>query len=192
MAQLAKYSNVVPAYNSEESSSNTEESEDSSADNSTDHDSDSESVQSTDQSEQSDTDSSDSETDPWSTLVNEVIDEHKEDMTERYRELLSDDMSRQEAYKQTCAEFMSEMNASFRDKYIDLLKRIRLLKKDTTYKKIDQTAKRLRLEDDMDQDEALEMAVKQRQVLLGRILKEWNIPLDSEDENDNNDEDIDD
>ena len=160
-----------------------DQSEDS--DNQSDNTTDTETLSSSDESEVSDDDdSSDSETDPWSTLANETIAEHKEDMTERYRELMKDDMSKQDAYKQTCAEFTSELNASFRHRYIILLKQIRLLRKDPTYKKIDQTAKRMRLEDAMDQEESLEMAVKQRQVLLARILKEWNISLDSESDDD--------
>ncbi len=165
-------------------------SEESSEESSPDSSFESDTTSSPDESEMSDDDSSDSEVDPWYTLVNETIDEHRKDMNERYRELIGD-VSKKAAYKQTCTEFASELNATFRHRYIILLKRIRVLKKDPTYKKIAQTVKRMRLEDEMDEEEALEMAVKQRKVLLQRIFEEWDIPLDS-DGNDDDDPDDDD
>ncbi len=140
------------------------------------------------ESEMSDDDSSDPDVDPWYTLVNETMDEHREDMNERYRELI-DDVSKKAAYKQTCAEFASALNATFRRRYIILLKRIRVLKKDPTYKKIAQTVKRLHLEDEMDEEEALELAVKHRKLLLERIFEDWELPLDSDDEDPDDDDD---
>ncbi len=181
------YNKVVPVDDDEQSvqsgESLTEQSDDT-TDTETMSSSDDSELSDDESSELSDEDSSDSETNPWYTLVNDTIDEHRKDMTVRYRELMKDDMSKQDAYKQTSTEFASELNASFRHRYIILLKQIRLLRKDPTFKKIDQTAKRMRLEDEMDQEESLEMAVKQRQVLLARILKEWNISLDSESDDD--------
>jgi len=98
---------------------------------------------------------------------------------------LGENLSKKDAYKETCKEFASEMNDTFQQKYINLLKRIRALKRDPTYKQIDQTAKRMRLDDeDMDHNEAQAMAVYNRRLLLARVLNQWKLPLDDEDTDD--------
>ncbi len=134
------------------------------------------------------------EDDPWSALVDDVFDEYHTSLTERYREMVADGTSKKSALKQTRRELSSDMNESFRDKYIVLLKRMQLLKKDSTYKKINETAKRMRLEDDMDQEEALTQAVERRKILLARILDKWDpsLSLDSDDDGDSDDHDDDD
>ncbi len=154
-----------------------------------------ESVDDSSLSDDSESESDDAqEDDPWSALVDDVFDEYHTSLTERYRELVADGMSKKSALKQTCREFSSDLNQSFRDKYIVLLKRIQLLKKDPTYKKINETAKRMRLEDDMDQEEALDQAVERRKILLARILDQWDpsLSLDSDDDGDSDDHDDDD
>ena len=69
-----------------------------------------------------------------------------------------------------------------------------MLKKDPTYKKINETAKRMRLDDDMDRAEALELAVETRKILLARIMDEWDpcLSLESEDDDTDDDDDEDD
>ena len=171
MTQASRYAAGMPEDDYEESSSDAE----SSSDESEWSDSD------------SDSDTDESEGNPWSILVDESFDEHKEAMKERYRELM-EDMSKKAAYKQTVKEFASEMTDAFQQNYINLLKRIRRLKRDPTYKKIDQTAKRMRLDDDMDKEEAEASAVYMRRVLLTRELKQWTLPLDDEDTDEDTEE----
>ncbi len=58
------------------------------------------------------------------------------------------------------------------------------LKKDPTYRKINDTAKRLRIEDDMDWEESIDAAVSKRKVLLARVLENWEMEDDSESDSD--------
>ena len=60
--------------------------------------------------------------------------------------------------------------------YKAFLKLSKALKKDPLHKKITDTAKRLRDEDDFDEDDALKYAIKKRRYLLDGKLEEFDPP----------------
>ena len=60
--------------------------------------------------------------------------------------------------------------------YKAFLKLSKAMKKDPLHKKITDTAKRLRDEDDFDEDDALKYAIKKRRYLLDGKLEEFDPP----------------
>jgi hypothetical protein len=133
------------------------------------------------------------ENDPWQILVTEVFDSYRAQMKRRVKRLKNGcDFSGKEAKEQTRVEFTPKLNQTFREKYIAFLKRMRSLRKDSTYKKIADTANRLRVEDDMDWEESIEEAVIRRKLLLARVLDDWNLDFEDDDGHDDDDDDEDD
>ena len=58
------------------------------------------------------------------------------------------------------------------------------MKRDPTYKKIAQTAQRLRIEDEMDYEEAVTQAAENRKLLITRTLQQWTPSLSDDEDTD--------
>ncbi len=170
--------------NSDDGSTDTEDEENLTAD--TSFESSCSESSCSDHSESSD---DDDEVDPWEAIVDEVFDLHRAQMKRRVHEIQNEEnISKEKAHKLMRKELSHELNQTFRDRYTMFLKRVQSLKRDTTYQKINDTAKRLRMEDDMDWEESIEEAVNKRKVLLARELTKWK--LEDTSDSDSNDDDM--
>ena len=121
------------------------------------------------------------EQDPWFDIIDEVFEDHRDEMDEKYDELLKD-MSKKKAARKVVKELSKPLTETLQKRFTSVLRKIHLWRKDPTYKKIKETAKHMQLEYDMDIDESLQQAVERRKVLLTRELNEYtpNFPSDTE------------
>ncbi len=130
-------------------------------------------------------DADESEMDPWETLVDEVVNLHRAEMKKRAREIEDkENISKESAHKKMRKELLPQLNETFREKYVNLLKHVRSMTNDSTHRKIVDTAKRFRNEDEMDWEESIEEAVNRRKFLLARELNKWTLDVDTDTESD--------
>ncbi len=138
------------------------------------------------------------EDDPWEGWVDSTFEQFHQRMKKRVGELTSTSgLDLAEAQKKTAEELLPQMNKELRKKFLEFLKLGYRLKRDSTYQKIMNTAKRIRLDDEMDWEESVTYAAKTRKLLLDRVLQRWisnwgDEADDSDDEDDDDDEDEDD
>lgn len=174
----------------------TEDSDDesnSSPDTSEDESSTSTDDESEDNMDDDDEDAEEDETDPWEEFIQTVHEHYQEDMDEAVADLMQrDGISKGDAVHEVYENYLPRLNKRLRGLLVKFMCHARELKQDPTYKKIVQTAKRLRDEDDMDYEESVTQAAEARKVLITRTLKQWEPDSsdedDSESENSENDE----
>ena len=94
------------------------------------------------------------------------------------------DMDTDEAEEVAFNKLEPRYRAEVIDRYKRFLKVSKAMKKDPLHKKITATAKRLRDDDEFDEDEALRYAIKKRRYLLDGKLEEYDPPSYSLDEDD--------
>ncbi len=112
--------------------------------------------------------------DPWEDWVDSTLEQFQQRMEKRVAELMTaNGMGLAEAQKTTSEELLPEMNKELRKKFLAFLKLGHRLKMNSTYQKIMSTARRIRLDDDMDWEESVTYAVKSRKLLLDRVLQRW-------------------
>ena len=97
------------------------------------------------------------------------------------------DMDTEEAEEVTFDKLEPRYRAEVIDRYQRFLKVSKAMKKDPLHKKITATAKRLRDDDELDEDEALRYAIKKRRYLLDGKLEEYDPPSYSLGEDDESD-----
>ena len=97
------------------------------------------------------------------------------------------DIDTEEAEEVTFDKLEPRYRAEAIGQYKAFLKLSKALKKDPLHKKITDTAKRLRNEDDFDEDDALKYAIKKRRYLLDGKLEEFDPPTYSLGEDDESD-----
>ena len=97
------------------------------------------------------------------------------------------DMDTDEAEEVTFNKLEPRYRAEVIDRYQRFLKVSKAMKKDPLHKKITTTAKRLRDDDDLDEDEDLRYAFKKRRYLLDAKLEEFDPPTYSLGEDDESD-----
>ena len=124
--------------------------------------------------------------DPWKTFVGgahrylqATFNEGVQHTVEKHP-----DMDTDEAEEVTFNKLEPRYRAEVIDRYQRFLKVSKAMKKDPLHKKITATAKRLRDEDEFDEDEALRYAIKKRRYLLDGKLEEYDPPSYSLDEDD--------
>ena len=124
--------------------------------------------------------------DPWKTFVGgahrylqDTFNESVQHTVEKHP-----DMDTDEAEEVTFNKLEPRYRAEVIDRYKRFLKVSKAMKKDPLHKKITATAKRLRDDDEFDEDEALRYAIKKRRYLLDGKLEEYDPPSYSLDEDD--------
>ena len=124
--------------------------------------------------------------DPWKTFVGgahrylqATFNEGVQHTVEKHP-----DMDTDEAEEVTFKKLEPRYRAEVIDRYQRFLKVSKAMKKDPLHKKITATAKRLRDDDEFDEDEALRYAIKKRRYLLDGKLEEYDPPSYSLDEDD--------
>ncbi len=142
----------------------------------------------TTESEEDEDDDEVDEDDPWVKWVEDVFQQYEEPMKERMAELMNDtEMSKGDAQDAVLEEFLPRMNHELQHKLVDFSHLRHHFKSDPTYTKIMETAKRGRMEEDMDWEESLTYAAEVRKLLLYRILQKWAPKLDDEDSSEDSD-----
>jgi len=121
--------------------------------------------------------------DPWATWANTIIQQFEEPMKDRVRELENEYLP-VNAQDLVWEEYLAAMNKRLQKVLIGFLNLHHRLRKDPTYQKIVDTAKRAREEDEMDFEESVTHAVKRRKLLLDRVLEQWKPDLTEEEHED--------
>jgi len=112
--------------------------------------------------------------DPWEDWVEEVFQHYQEAMKEKAASLVdSTEMSAEEARDVVLEQCLPSMNTQLQHKLVDFSYLRHLFRSDSTFNKIMETAKRARIEEDMDWEESLTHAAETRKLLLDRILRRW-------------------
>ena len=117
---------------------------------------------------------------PWDVLVNIAAENLHETMEETLAEHQNKDIQEAEemAYEELKPNYLSHLISRY--KYI--VGMTAALKKDPVHQRIMRTAKRFREEEDYNDDESMQYAIKKRKFLIERKLKEYDPPSHEEDE----------
>ena len=116
--------------------------------------------------------------DPWTFFVNGAHSILQDTFNEGVQHIIekNPDMNTDEAEEVTFDKLEPRYRAEAIGQYKAFLKFSKAMKKDALHKKITDTAKRLRDEDDFDEDDALKYAIKKRRYLLDGKLEEFDPP----------------
>ena len=116
--------------------------------------------------------------DPWQVFVggahrylHDTFNESVQHTVEKHP-----DMDTEEAEEVAFDKLEPRYRAEVIDRYQSFLRVSKAMKKDPLHKKITATAKRLRDDDEFDEDEALRYAIKKRRYLLDGKLEEYDPP----------------
>ena len=127
--------------------------------------------------------------DPWQVFVGgahrylqDTFNESVQHTVEKHP-----DIDTEEAEEVAFDKLEPRYRAEVIDRYQSFLKVSKAMKKDPLHKKITATAKRLRDDDEFDEDEALRYAIKKRRYLLDGKLEEYDPPSYSLGEDDESD-----
>jgi hypothetical protein len=122
---------------------------------------------------------------PWSDWIEDVFGYYQQDMRDAVADLVEhDDISRDQAECEVYEDYLPRMNKRLRGKLVKFMCHTREMKRDPTYKKIVQTAQRLRIEDEMDYEEAVTQAAENRKLLITRTLQQWTPSLSDDEDTD--------
>lgn len=115
---------------------------------------------------------------PWNKILTTAHRHLQDDFNDNVKESLNEQpgMSVEEAEDMAYEELEPEYRSEFISNYKQLVRLGTALKRDPLHKKIMSTAKRLVDEEDYDDDEAMQYAIKKRRYLLQRKLDEYERP----------------
>ena len=127
--------------------------------------------------------------DPWQVFVGGAHRYLQDTFNESVQQTIEKhpDMDTEEAEEVTFDKLEPRYRAEVIDRYQSFLKVSKAMKKDPLHKRITATAKRLREDDEFDEDEALRYALKKRRYLLDGKLEEYDQPSYSLGEDDESD-----
>ena len=116
--------------------------------------------------------------DPWTFFVNGAHSILQDTFNEGVQHVIekNPDIDTEEAEEETFNKLEPRYRAEAIGQYKAFLKLSNAMKKDPLHKKITDTAKRLRDEDEFDEDDALRYAIKKRRYLLDGKLEEFDPP----------------
>ena len=130
------------------------------------------------------TDDEETEDDPWANWVNTIFQQYQEPMVERVATLEATGVESGDAQHRAFEEYLQPMNKELQKKFVQFTNLSHLFKKDPTYKKIMDTARRGREQDEMDWHESVTYATDKRNLLLNRVLQAYtpDLSMDAEKE----------
>ena len=117
-------------------------------------------------------------TNPWDRLMRSTYRDNQDQFDETVENTLQEtpNTDLESAEEMAYEELKPKYRSSLVSKYQDLVALGSALKKDPVHKKVMSTAHRLRDEEDYDEEEAMQYAVKKRRYLLERKLDEYERP----------------
>ena len=117
-------------------------------------------------------------TNPWDRLIRSTYRDNQDQFDETVENTLQEtpNIDVETAEEMAYEELKPNYRSSLVSKYQDLVALGSALRKDPVHKKIISTAHRLRDEEDYDEEEAMQYAVKKRRYLLERKLDEYERP----------------
>ena len=137
--------------------------------------------QSSDTYNESDSDES-MEKDPWHPIINEAFKTHQEQYQEQVNENTEEGLSNEDAcvaaYKDMAPVYRKEIS----DRYLAKVLWYKSMSRDPIHRKIRNTARRLRDEEEYDDEESWKYAVQKRKFLMDDVLKDY-IPAQRENSN---------
>ena len=115
---------------------------------------------------------------PWDVLVTIAADNLQDTFNETVAETLAEHQNKdiQEAEEIAYEELKPNYLSQLISRYKYMVGMIAALKKDPVHQRILRTAKRLREEEDYDDDESMQYAITKRKFLIGRKLDEYDPP----------------
>ena len=124
----------------------------------------------------------DDEPDPWSLLCQNVGEALKETYLKEVQQFLDRGKSQHHAENAAFNTLLSVSRRRLRWTYLERLKWTHHIKHDAIHRRVKKTLGRFIEEDDMDFDEAAELAVAKRKFLLNRLMKKKLLPDDDDEE----------
>ena len=121
---------------------------------------------------------------PWDFLVNRAAENLQDTFNETVEETLAGHQNKdiQDAEEMTYEELKPNYLSQLISRYKYMVGVTAALKKDSVHQRMMKTAKRLREEEDYDDDESMQYAIKKRKFLIERKLDEYDPPSYEEDE----------
>ena len=179
-------------YNSSENENNNSESDVNSNDeydsdindeNDSDYHDDSENATS-DENEDQEEEEDDDDDMFWNLIVKRVYNDLQNKFDETFNRINTrdPDISRKELEKKTFQKLKFRYSVGMREHYQKFLELMHVLRKDPIQKRVMETAKRLRDNEDYDYDESIKYAVKKRKYLIDKKLEEYRRPESTDNE----------
>ena len=115
---------------------------------------------------------------PWDKFVGRAYEALQEDFNEAVENHLEENPSleQEEAEELAYETLEPRYQSTVMSRYREFLRISAAMRKDPTHKKIMETAKRLRMDENYEDDEAMRYAVKKRRFLLENKLNEYDQP----------------
>ena len=137
-----------------------------------------------DESSVKESDDDDEGTDPWNPLVQKMFERHQTSYEEKVNALMEQGCSEEDAKARAYQEMTSTYRKDLSNQYLWMMKWMRDMSYDRTHKKIKETVRRLRDDEEYEPLEAWNYAVEKRKFLLDGVLKDYDPPA-IQDEDDN-------
>jgi len=112
---------------------------------------------------------------PWQCMISQIYENNKDEYNTLVKGFVEDGNSKSAAKCKAHNMLLGKYRRSLREGLVDRMLHFRRMKKDPTYQKIMKTKRKLMDEDDYDEDEAIESAVKKRKFLINRLIQPMDI-----------------
>ena len=136
--------------------------------------------------EMNDSDESEEE-DPWGVLIHEAAMKLRRKHNKLVQSFRNGGLSETDAKKQAFSEVLPDLRKKLGNIYLDRLKWMTQMKRDSVHRKIMKTKDAFVDEDDFDPDEALTAAIKKRKFLPERLLEDRQYFPDNNEDDDDDD-----
>ena len=140
--------------------------------------------------EEGETDDDEPDYDPWDPLHKQVGEDLKESYMEEFKRFLDKGKTQDYAEKAAFNALLPLSKRRLRRTYLQRLKWTHRIKRDALHRKVMKTLQRFIDEEEMDFDEAAELAVAKRKFLLNRVMRKQLLPDESDDDDDDEEEEM--
>ena len=140
--------------------------------------------------EEGETDDDEPDFDPWDPLRKQVEEDFKESYMEEVKRFLDKGKTQDYAEKAAFNALLPLSRRRLRRTYLQRLKWTHRIKRDALNRKVMKTLQRFIDEEEMDFDEAAELAVAKRKFLLNRVMRKQLLPDESDDDDDDEEEEM--
>ena len=140
--------------------------------------------------EEGETDDDEPDFDPWDPLRKQVGEDLKESYMEEVKRFLDKGKTQDYAEKAAFNALLPLSRRRLRRTYLQRLKWTHRIKRDALHRKVIKTLQRFIDEEEMDFDEAAELAVAKRKFLLNRVMRKQLLPDESDDDDDDEEEEM--
>ena len=140
-------------------------------------------ISESDESSVKESDEEDEGSDPWDALVQKTFEQHQTTYEEKVSDFMEQGCSEGDAKARAYQEMTSTYRKDLSNRYLWMMKWQRAIGSDRVHRKIKETVRRLRDDEEYEPTEAWNYAVEKRKFLLDGVLQNYDPPPIDDDDN---------